>query len=215
MRSDAHRQPHHFAGASILGQRHSAFQGIFVARDDNLPRSVVVSCLYNGASVVVCLAAYLLHSGVVQSQDGGHAAGAALTGQFHQPTTLTHQPQPIGKVQRPCRRQRRVFPQAVTSHEGWRERVLWPDRLECVPAGDARGKDGGLGVEGIGQRLLGALKAEARKGKAENMIGLIEHFLGNGIGFIQVTAHTHFLCSLAWKEIGHFFYFSHFDLSIL
>ena len=79
----------------------------------------------------------------------------------------------------------------------------------CVPAlphgrevGDRGGEEGGLGVLGAVQVLLGALPGEAADGLAEGGVGGGEDGGGRGRGLGEGAAHADELAALAGKDEG-------------
>src|SRR5438094_936394 len=96
------------------------------------------------------------------------------------------------------------FPQAVARDIAGGDHLAHrlPALAHHVQAGDAHGQDGGLGVDGVVQLLLGSFEAEPAQPETEDVVGPPENPTG-GLGYlIEGLPHAHVLRALAGEHEG-------------
>jgi len=93
-----------------------------------------------------------------------------------------------------------VLAEGVAGGEGGGEAFFRED----AGGGYGDGEDGGLGVLGELELVVGALEDEFGESEAEGFIGLFEDGSGGGEVVVEVAAHAYGLGALAGEEEGWF-----------
>jgi hypothetical protein len=106
---------HHTAGASSFGERHGALDGAGVPGNDHLVRRVEIRCADHLA--LRGFSEDRIELAFRQFEDGGHGAHARRNGLLHVAAAVAHQADGVAELQALRRHQRRIFAQAVASHE--------------------------------------------------------------------------------------------------
>ncbi len=172
MGSDGDWQGDYFARPGLGSRRYGDFQRLTVARDDDLPRAIIIGHLDGPAGRLAGLKTDPLNLGHVQSQNCSHGARLALPGSLHQLATLPDQSQSISKGQAPSHNQRREFAQAMSGH------VIWPWPIASfhrIPGGDAGRQQCRLLIDRLSQAIFRAIEAQLRQPKPQELISLIKN----------------------------------------
>ena len=128
-----------------------------------------------------------------QAEHRGHGAGPLPAGLEHELAPAAHQAGGVHIAQGPGGDVRAVLAQAVTRRRARRAEPV-------AHHGEHRGgmgQDGGLGVVGQGQLVLGAFPHQAGEGGAQRFVDGRERIPGGRKSLGQVLAHSDLLCPLA------------------
>ena len=176
--------------ASSLQLLASCVDGIYVTRDNELTRTVVVSRNYHVA-LGANLSANLLNLLVWQADDGSHSTRVSLASLLHSVGTSCNELQAVLESHGTGSYQCRELTERVTSHHS---------RLELIAQAESRNNR----VEEYSrlcnlsflQLLVGASKHNICNLEAEDLVGLIEKFFCQCVVVVEVLAHTYELRTL-------------------
>ena len=198
MEGRGHRQRQGTLGAHGLEDLAGLLDACLAAGDHGLLRIVEVHCLNHLATGRSGLQAAFAHRLGVQTEDGGHAAGAHRHRFLHRLGAQAHQRQRIGQAERAGGHQRRVFAQRVTGHRSRRRAALGqPDTV----IGDACGEHHRLGVGGEVQGFLRTFGNQSANIFAQGGAGLFQGAAHRGmVG--PGGQHAHRLRTLTWEHEG-------------
>ena len=200
---DRDRQDDGTLGAHLLRERRAGLDGGTLAGDDDLARRVAVG----DDEDPVCPGALdeLRQARIVEPDDGGHRAVAALPGCLHQPAALAHEPEAVVEVEGACGDEGRVLAHRMAGREGGlrRDQALGGPPLAKRGEDRDRGrKDRRLGLLGEIEALGGTVPGDGADRLAEGAIGGREHGGCGGRGLGERSAHPDRLRSLSGKHEG-------------
>ncbi|MNS81854.1 hypothetical protein D3C72_1155790 [compost metagenome] len=135
--------------------------------------------------------------GIVQTQDGGHAALPGRNGFLHQLATTLDELHRIAQAQTACRDQRAVFTQAVPGNVS-RARTTFGQPQ--TPQGDRGGQNGWLGFIGLIELLFRPLLGQCPQVVTQSIGGFFECFKDNRMLRAQLGQHAEGLRTLSWKD---------------
>ena len=142
---------------------------------------------------------------VVEADEGGHRAVAALARRLHQAAALADEADAVLEREDAGGDERGVLAHRVAGGEGrlrGREAGCGPALAQRLEDGDRRGEERGLGVLGQVQLLGRAVPGERADRLAEGGVGRGEHGRGGGRGRGEIPAHAHGLRALAGEDEG-------------
>ncbi len=118
VKSAADGKRDHPLGALLLGQLRGLVHHLAGSADGYLARAVDVGDLHAGGL------ADALDTGLIQPDDGQHAARGLIPGLLHQAPPLAGQPEGVGEAQCAGRYESRVLAQAMSRQKRWLRPVL-------------------------------------------------------------------------------------------
>ena len=162
VRRDRDRQHDGALGAERLGELRAGLDGGALTRDDDLPRRVAVGD--DEDAVLRGRLDQLGETRIVEADQRGHRAVAALSRRLHQPAALADEPDAVGEVEGAGRDEGRVLAHRVTGDERRgrrREAVGSPSLAQRRQDRDRGREDRRLGVlgqvEAVGRAVPGQL----------------------------------------------------------
>ena len=135
-----------------------------------------------------------------EAEDGGHRSFSGGDGLLHVAAAAADGADGVGEGEGSGGDVGGVLAEGVACGQGWDDSLFGED----ARGGDRDGEDGGLGVLGELELVLGAFEDELGEGEAEGFVGLVEDGAGDGEVVVEIAAHAYGLRALSGEEEGWF-----------
>jgi len=149
------------AASGLPGQLHQRSDSCRPAGHHYLAGRVIVCYLNYIACFDLRLCTEVGDQGVIQLEDGGHAAGPCFARARHEFAARPCQANGGGEIETPRGYERAVFAQAV-AREAAGCRQVWTVCAESSPGSDAGREERRLGITRVGEEFGWACEAESR-----------------------------------------------------
>ena len=169
----------------------SSIDSIYVTRDNELTRAVVVSSNYHVAFCAY-LSADFLNLLIWQTDDGSHSTRVSLASLLHSIGTGSNKFQTILESHSTSSNQCRELTERVTSNHSWLE------FLTQAKSRDNRMEEySRLGNLSFLQLIVGSGEHDISNLEAENLVGLIKKFFCQCVVIVEILTHTYELRTLS------------------